>query len=1121
MDPPQFKQVLVTVPLSMPQTMPAQRRTKGLCGCFGSNEPPEITYHVVENGGIINLQPHPLTPTQPMPDEEELNAKFAELVEELDLTASKKEIMFNLPPEKKWQLYLSKKMEQDEPTTHYPDYYIEKVISMSMLLFPREEEEIMARAKLLDNLKTALRTQPNSFVMRFLEQDGLSGILNFLLSMDYNTAESPIHTSLIGCVKALMNNSSGRAYVLAHPTAINTIAQSLSTENIKTKTAVLEILGAMCLVPGGHKKVLESMLHFQKFAAERTRFLTVVNDLDRSTGLYHDEVSLKTAIMSFINAIINYGPGEDHLEFRLHLRYEFLMLGIQPVMEKLRRHENATLDRHLDIFEMVRNEDEKEMARKFECVHIDTKSAKSMLEVLKKKISHTPAYPHFLSLLYHCIQLPLDYSACPQHWLLFDRIVQQIILQGENGENPDSSPIKINVREIVQLLATEEEVKQAKSKAEAMEQENSELSSQLLKKEQELEQQSQEKEDLQSALNKMKVKLEKETVGHLEANQKIAELEYRINELNLMLEMEKQQRTQVENLAKAGSLSDDAKAGMRPTTGIVPCPPPPPPPPHALPPNPPPAPPGPPPPPPLRIGSLTDKPIKSLMKNIPQPSNPLKSFNWCKLPESKLEGTVWEELDDTKLYKEIDLMDFDKTFSAYQKQQCNGSVEEDIPAVVTRAALKSRELSVIDGRRAQNCTILLSKLRLSNEEICKAILSMDNKEQLPKDMVEQLLKFMPSHEEKALLEEHSMEIDNMARADRFLYEISKIVHYEQRIRTLFYKKKFQERVSDAKPKIEAVLEASKELHRSKRLKRLLELILAFGNYMNRGARGNASGFHLASLNRIADTKSSINRNMTLLHYIIDTLEKKFKDVLKIEEDIHHVRQAAKVNLNELTKEIQSLKSGLQEVQKELEFHRSQPPQHGDKFVPVMKEFITTATYRFSELEDTFQEMKQRYDQVVKHFGEDPSHLQPDEFFAIFDTFLTSFNEARQDNETFRRKREDDEKRAKQDTERKTHVDRSSKDSSLKGSSGVRNGSINGIRAIKAGSEKGEFDDLISALRTGDVFGEDFTKSRRNRRKGSQTLLLHQSSSSNNDNVQWRSIPRESSRDRVITQKLKV
>lgn len=60
--------------------------------------------------------------------------------------------------------------------------------------------------------------------------------------------------------------------MLAHPTAINTIAQSLSTENIKTKVAALEILGAVCLVPGGHKKVLQAMSHYQRYAAERLRF---------------------------------------------------------------------------------------------------------------------------------------------------------------------------------------------------------------------------------------------------------------------------------------------------------------------------------------------------------------------------------------------------------------------------------------------------------------------------------------------------------------------------------------------------------------------------------------------------------------------------------------------------------------------------------------------------------------------------------------------------------------------------------------------------------------------------------------------------------------------------------
>lgn len=110
------------------------------------------------------------------------------------------------------------------------------------------------------------------FVTRFIELDGLTCLLNFLRSMDYETSESRIHTSVIGCIKALMNNSQGRAHVLAHPQSINTISQSLKTENIKTKVAVLEILGAVCLVPDGHKKVLQAMAHYQKYAAERTRF---------------------------------------------------------------------------------------------------------------------------------------------------------------------------------------------------------------------------------------------------------------------------------------------------------------------------------------------------------------------------------------------------------------------------------------------------------------------------------------------------------------------------------------------------------------------------------------------------------------------------------------------------------------------------------------------------------------------------------------------------------------------------------------------------------------------------------------------------------------------------------
>jgi dishevelled associated activator of morphogenesis len=61
--------------------------------------------------------------------------------------------------------------------------------------------------KLFDSLKTALRTQPHSFVLRFVQANGLVTLLEVLSSMDYDTQQGAIHTSIIGCIKALMNNS--------------------------------------------------------------------------------------------------------------------------------------------------------------------------------------------------------------------------------------------------------------------------------------------------------------------------------------------------------------------------------------------------------------------------------------------------------------------------------------------------------------------------------------------------------------------------------------------------------------------------------------------------------------------------------------------------------------------------------------------------------------------------------------------------------------------------------------------------------------------------------------------------------------------------------------------------
>ncbi|NXB25727.1 DAAM2 protein, partial [Rhagologus leucostigma] len=1055
---------------------------------------------------------------------------FHDLQDELDLTDKNREAMFALPPEKKWQIYCSKKKEQEDPNklaTSWPDYYIDRINSMAAMqtLYAFDEEETEMKNKIVEDLKTALRTQPMRFVTRFIELDGLSCLLNFLKSMDYETSESRIHTSVIGCIKALMNNSQGRAHVLAHPESINIISQSLRTENIKTKIAVLEILGAVCLVPDGHKKVLQAMLHYQVYAAERTRFQSLLNELDRSMGRYRDEVNLKTAIMSFINAVLNAGAGEDNLEFRLHLRYEFLMLGIQPVIDKLRGHENATLDRHLDFFEMVRNEDDLELAKRFDLIHIDTKSASQMFELIKKRLKHTDAYPYLLSILQHCLQMPYKRNGGNfQQWQLLDRILQQIVLQDERGDDPDTAPLEnFNVKNIIKMLVNENEVKQWRDQAEKFRKGR-----------------NRGKTDPNSFTGQRAVQLGTAFLfayilfmvkSHCQDSQTL--FSFSCSRYTSLLELmdfisfpPPPPPPPGGPLALSSSHMSENLPPLPPPLPFSSCPPPPAPPP---PPGGPPPPPGAPPffsmgvPPPSTTTFSTGGPSLK-KKSIPQPSHPLKSFNWAKLSEERIHGTIWNEIDDLKAFKVLDLEDFEKMFSAYQRHQVGVSSSiafltlspesEFWEAPILLSVLgekhntdcfpsllkymqkemgstedlylstrKVKELSVIDGRRAQNCVILLSKLKLSNEEIRQAILKMDEQEDLAKDMLEQLLKFVPEKSDTDLLEEHKHEIERMARADRFLFEMSRIDHYQQRLQALFFKKKFPERLAEAKPKVEAILLASKELIRSQRLRQLLEVVLAFGNYMNKGQRGSAYGFKVSSLNKIADTKSSIDRNITLLHYLIMIFEKNYPDILDIQSELQHLPEAAKVNLVELEKEVNNIKTGLKAVETELDYQKRRMRESGDRFVPVMSDFITVASFSFSELEDLLNEARDKYAKALKHFGETEGKMQPDEFFGIFDTFLQSFAEAKQDLENMRKKKEEEERRARMEAMLKEQREKERRQKKAKA------GSIS--------EESGEFDDLVSALRSGEVFDKDLSKLKRNRkRSGNQGL--------------------ETSRERVVT-----
>jgi dishevelled associated activator of morphogenesis len=67
--------------------------------------------------------------------------------------------------------------------------------------------------------------------------------------------------------------------------------------------------------------------------------------------------------------------------------------------------------------------------------------------------------------------------------------------------------------------------------------------------------------------------------------------------------------------------------------------------------------------------------------------------------------------------------------------------------------------------------------------------------------------------------------------------------------------------------------------------------------------------------------------------------------------------------------------------------------------------------------------------------------------------------------------------------------------------------VGGGKHESSGDAKGEFDDLISALRTGDVFGEDMAKFKRSRKS--------RIASNGNSPPRMNSLNREDSRERVL------
>uniref|UniRef100_A0A8C3ITV1 Formin like 2 n=1 Tax=Chrysemys picta bellii TaxID=8478 RepID=A0A8C3ITV1_CHRPI len=374
----------------------------------------------------------------------------------------------------------------------------------------------------------------------------------------------------------------------------------------------------------------------------------------------------------------------------------------------------------------------------------------------------------------------------------------------------------------------------------------------------------------------------------------------------------------------------------------------------------------------------------SLMSLAVKIKKPIKTkfrmpvFNWVALKPNQINGTVFNEIDDERILEDLNVDEFEEIF----KTKAQGPAIDLTSSKQKITQKGSNKVTLLEANRAKNLAITLRKAGKTADEICKAIQVFDLKT-LPVDFVECLMRFLPTENEVKVLRLYERErkpLENLTDEDRFMMQFSKIERLMQKMTIMAFIGNFAESIQMLTPQLHAVIAASVSIKSSQKLKKILEIILALGNYMNSSKRGAVYGFKLQSLDLLLDTKST-DRKQTLLHYISNVVKEKYHQVSLFYNELHYVEKAAAVSLENVLLDVKELQRGLDLTKREYTMH-----DHNT----MLKEFIHNNEGKLKKLQDDAKIAQDAFDDAVKYFGENPKTTPPSVFFPVFVRFVKAY-----------------------------------------------------------------------------------------------------------------------------------
>ncbi|RKP30923.1 actin-binding FH2, partial [Metschnikowia bicuspidata] len=404
-------------------------------------------------------------------------------------------------------------------------------------------------------------------------------------------------------------------------------------------------------------------------------------------------------------------------------------------------------------------------------------------------------------------------------------------------------------------------------------------------------------------------------------------------------------------------------------------------------------------------------PVPGLFDHYPRPKKKLKQLHWEKVDAAESAGlSFWKTTQPhdvvTELLNKGVLEEIEEIFATKEIRNLATKKKEDVDKVtfLPRDMAQQFGINLHFFNQASDQEVVDKVLRCDRDVLENAavleFLTKDEIVEVPNSLA---LSFLPYLTDYASGDATRPEKEpaELQRPDRlFLELIYNLRHYwKLRMRALRTVMHYERDYDDLVRKLRDIDNAVAQIRDSELLRRIFEIILAVGNYMNDASK-QAPGFKLASLLRLGFVKDDKN-SMSFLHYVEKVVRLNYPQYLAFLDQLAACAPAAKYSVEVIAGDCHEYGQAIRNVQSLIDlgnlsdiskFHPqecvlkvvSPALPHARKKAELLND---QATYTFKELE-----------KLMAYFGED--HGDPfvrNLFLSKFTSFAADFRRAQREN----------------------------------------------------------------------------------------------------------------------------